>query len=205
MPPSCPRHRRLGQLLTVATIVPTLSLTAQSGAALGIRGIGSASVTASYAMVERDANAYEIGAALDLGHFQSRRVRLGAVASFLRTRPYREFVESEDSTYRDVFFDLSGHVVLTLLAREPQRRVVPYASFGVGVHALTSNFGSVPLDLRYNTNVLGLRSATGVRLRSGPRGRRGATLESSVVLAKEVSRVVVGLSFDWLLGDLVQR
>lgn len=119
--------------------------------------------------------------------------------SFLRSLPRSEYVAQEDATYRDVFYDLSGHVTLTVLARDPAHTVVPYASVGAGVHALTSSYGSIPIDIRYNTNVLGLRLGTGLRFR----GRaRALSLESTAVLARNVSRATIGLSTEWLTGDL---
>jgi hypothetical protein len=166
---------------------------------LGLRGIGAVGLGVATSSIERDATGLELGATLDLGHFRSRRVRPGAAVSFLRSLPRSEYVAQEDATYRDVFYDLNGHVTLTVLARDPAHTLVPYASVGAGVHALTSSFGSIPIDIRYNTNVLGLRIGAGFRFR----GRaRAMSLETTAVLARNVSRATIGFSTEWLKGDL---
>ncbi|MCC6316694.1 MAG: hypothetical protein IT361_03295 [Gemmatimonadaceae bacterium] len=165
-----------------------------------MRGIGALGVHGGYARVEQGVDAAEATVSLDLGHFASSRVRLAAEASFLRAFPHREYVEADDTTYRDVFYDLSGHVDLHLLLRSPARRVVPYLSFGVGIHALTSSFGSIPIDLRYNTNVFGLRAGSGVRFRTG--ARNAIVLEGAASLSKAVSRSSVRLGVEWLFADL---
>jgi hypothetical protein len=170
---------------------------------LGIRGIGAAGIHVAYARVDRGVDAAEASGTLDLGHFASRRVRLSAEAAFLRAFPHREFVVAEDATYRDVFYDLSGHVDLDLLLLEPGRAAVPYLSFGIGVHALTSSFGSTPIDLLYNTNVFGMKAAIGVRMRVGD--RRAIVVEGSAILAKAVSRGTIRLGSEWLYGDLKRR
>lgn len=148
-------------------------------------------------------DAVEASGSLDLGHFASRRVRLSAEAAFLRAFPHREFVVAENATYRDVFYDLSGHVDLDLLLLDPGQAAIPYLSFGIGVHALTSSFGSTPIDLLYNTNVFGMKAATGVRLRVGD--RRAIVIEGAAILAKSVSRGTVRIGSEWLFGDLKRR
>ncbi|MGQ0646603.1 MAG: hypothetical protein ACT4P7_03470 [Gemmatimonadaceae bacterium] len=155
--------------------------------------------------MERGAEALEAGGTLDLGHFSSRRMRLAADVAFLRTLPYTEFVVQDDMTYRDVFYDLNGHVVLGLLARDPVHRVVPYVSFGVGVHILTSSFGSIPIDARYNTNNFGLKAAGGLRIRTGSSGRLAMLLEGSATLARDVSRRTIRAGGEVLFGDLIRR
>lgn len=171
---------------------------------LGIRGIGALGAHVGYARVDRGVDAAEATATLDLGHFSSSRVRLSAQAAFLRAFPHREFVVAEDTTYRDVFYDLSGHVDLQFLVRDPARVAVPYLSFGVGVHALTSSFGSPPVDLRYNTNVFGLKAATGLRLRMRG-GRHALVLEGAALLSKAVSRSSIRIGTEWLFADFRGR
>ncbi len=173
-----------------------------SGAALGLRALGAFSLTARGIRDERDVTGMEAAAELDLGHLPSRRVRVGTEVAFMRTRLFDEYVQQDDASYRDVYHDLSIHVLVTLLMRDPARTIVPYVGAGTGVHVLTSAFGSIPIDVRYNTNVFGLRGAAGLRLRGSTRAVR---IETSAVLAREVSRATVGLSFDWLLGDLRRR
>lgn len=185
-------------LLLVATSAGAQERTTPT---LGIRGIGAVGIYGGYARVDRGVDAAEASATLDLGHFSSRRVRLSAEAAFLRAFPHREFVVEVDSTYRDVFYDLSGHVDLQLLMTDPVRAAVPYLSFGVGVHALTSSFGSTPIDLRYNTNVFGLKAATGLRMRM-PSGRHAIVVEGAALLSKAVSRASVRVGTEWLFADL---
>jgi hypothetical protein len=192
----------LGCVLSAAAT--SSSAQERPGPTLGIRGIGAIGIHAGYSRVDRGADAAEASATLDLGHFSSPRVRLAAEAAFLRAFPHREFVIAEDTTYRDVFYDLSGHVNLQLLMRDPARAAVPYLSFGLGVHALTSSFGSIPIDLRYNTNVFGLKAATGLRLRL-PGGRHAIVAEGAAVLSKAVSRSSIRLGTEWLFADLRRR
>ena len=152
--------------------------------------------------MERGLDAGELSGTLDLGHFSSRRVRLRADVSFLRTGRFRAYVAADDTTYRNVFYDLSGMLNLAFALRDPTHRVVPFVSFGTGIHVLTSSFGSIPIDLRYNTNVFGLQAASGVRIRAGHTGRRAVVIEGGATLAKEVSRASVRLGTEWLFGDL---
>ena len=172
---------------------------AGQASSLGLRGIGAIGLGGAISDIERNATGLEIAGSIDLGHFASRRLRPGATIAFLRTLPRSEYVTQEDVTYRDVFYDLSGHVTLTVLARDPGKRLVPYASVGAGVHALTSSYCSIPIDIRYNTNVFGLRTGAGFRLR----GRsRAVSLEGTAILARNVSRASIGISTEWLFGDL---
>lgn len=172
------------------------------GGAFGIRAIGAAGVHFGAAALERNAEAFEIGGRLDVGHFPVRRIRLVADVAFLRTRTYEERVEDEDTTYRDVFYDLSGHVIVQWFATDPSRLLSPYVSTAVGVHALTSNFGSTVLDQRYNTNNFGLRGAAGARLRLG--GRRAVFVEYAGTLARNVTRNSVHVGLEALFGDLAR-
>jgi hypothetical protein len=172
------------------------------GGAFGIRAIGAAGLHAGGARVERGADAFEVGGRLDIGHFPGRRVRVVADVAFLRTLPYEEFVAEEEATYRDVFYDLSGHVMLQWMLVDPSHRVVPYATTGVGVHALTSSFGSIIIDQRYNSNNFGLRGSAGLRVRVG--SRRALMAEYAGVLARNVSRGTVLIGLEWLFGDQTQ-
>lgn len=188
----------LAAFLTAGTPAASWSQASSGGSTLGLRGIGSAAVGVAAARVERGAEAVEGQLTIDLGHFGNPRVRLGASAAFLRSFPHSEYVTQDDTTYRDVFYDLSGHVSVTLLARAPTRSVVPWVSFGVGIHALTSSFGSIPIDVRYNTNLFGLRSAAGLRFRGA---KRGIAIETGALLAHQVSRATLGLSIETYVGD----
>ncbi len=198
MPSPCPFSRFLRPVLglCLATAVPGQAQDSTTRSSLGIRGIGGFALLAGYSRVERDVKAFDVGAVLDLGHFSSRKVRLAAELNYLRTTRFSEYVEAEDSTYRDAFYDLSPRILLQLLARDPDRGLVPFVRVGVGLHALTSTFGSIPLDIRYNTNVFGLNSGAGVRVRVGR--SHAIVAEGTALVAKEVSRGGVRLGLEWV-------
>lgn len=177
------------------------------GGTLGLRGVGYVLVHGGAARLPRNGRAAEAGIALDLGHFPVARFRLIGDAAFLRTVGYREYVEAEDREYRRPFYDLSGSVLVAVDARAPRSEGVPgfnpYLAAGVGVHALTSSFGTVSLDRRYNTNVFGVVAAMGTRIRFG--GRRLLRVEARAVGAKSVRRVSLHLGTGILFNDLVTR
>jgi outer membrane protein W len=175
-----------------------------SEAAFGVRAIGAVGIYAGRAFIERDIEAHEIGGRMDIGHFRADRIRVHTDIAFLRTQTHEEFVPTEDTTYRDVFYDLSGHVTIQWFLSRPSHRLAPYASTGVGVHVLTSSFNSIVLDQRYNTNNFGLRAAAGVRVRLGSGRRRAVFVEYASTLARNVSRGSVHLGLEALFGDLAR-
>jgi outer membrane protein W len=200
-------HRHSQRLAATLLFLASASASAAqeaSTAAFGVRAIGAVGFHAGRAFIERNAEAYEIGARVDVGHFQTNQIRVIADISFLRTLTYEEFVPSEDTTYRDVFYDLSGHVLVQWFLRDPSRRFAPYAMTGVGVHALTSSFSSIVLDQRYNTNNFGLRAGAGVRVRLGSGRRRAVFVEYDATLVRGVSRGSVHLGVEALFADLAQ-
>ena len=175
-----------------------------SEGAFGIRAIGAAGIHFGAATIQRNVEAFEIGGRLDVGHFPVRRIRVVADVSFLRSLQYEEFIADEDSTYRDVFYDLSGNLMVHVHVTDPSRRLSPYIGAGVGVHALTSSFGSTAIDLRYNTNNLGLRGSAGARLRLGSGRRRALFVEVAGTLVRNVTRSSVHLGLEALFGDLAR-
>ncbi len=196
---------RLGAALLLFLAGASVSGAQDTGeAAFGVRAIGAAGMHVGRASVERNAEAYELGARLDIGHFRIDRIRVVADVAFLRTRTYEEFVPTEDTTYRDVFYDLSGHVTVQWFLTKPSQRVSPYVSTGVGVHALSSSFRSIVLDQRYNSNRFGLRAAAGMRVRLGPDRRHAVFVEYAGTLVREVSRGSVHVGVEALFGDLAQ-
>jgi outer membrane protein W len=200
-----PGHsRRLVAATLLLLAGASVSSAQESTPAFGVRAIGAVGVHAGRAMIERNAEAYEVGGRMDVGHFKIDRIRVVADLSFLRTLTYEEFVPSEDTTYRDVFYDLSGHVTVQWFLRNPSHRVAPYASTGVGVHALTSSFSSIVLDQRYNSNRFGLRAAAGMRVRLGSDRRRALFVEYAGTLVREVSRGSLHLGIEALFGDLAR-
>lgn len=194
----------------VATTLLLLASASVSGAqdgseaAFGVRAIGAVGIHAGRALIERDVEAYEIGGRMDVGHFRADRIRVQADIAFLRTRTYEEFVPTEETTYRDVFYDLSGHVSVQWFLSHPSHRLAPYASTGVGVHVLTSSFNSIVLDQRYNSNRFGLRAAAGMRVRLGSDRRRALFVEYAGTLVREVSRGSIHVGVEALFGDLAR-
>jgi hypothetical protein len=87
----------------------------------------------------------------------------------------------------------------------PTWRIAPYALASVGVHALSSTFGSPVLDRRYNTNRFGSQFGAGLRTWVGSSGRSGIFVEVRRVIADEVNRTVVRGGYLYYLGDLVRH
>lgn len=191
----------------LAVIIPVTGAS-QEGArstSLGIASAGLVAIHVAGARIERGAEGAEGGVTLDLGHFSSPRLRLVTDVAFLRTFAYEERVETEGKSYRDVFYDLSGNVAIAVHANPPTARATAYALLGVGVHALTSSFGSLTLDARYNSNNFGLLAGGGVRIRHGEGSRRAYLLELRRVQAHDVSRLSLHLGIAALFNDLARR
>lgn len=206
MPPVRNVAHRQGTRIAAAALVclASASVSRAQDAAFGVRAIGAVGIQVGRASIERNAEAYEIGGRVDVGHFRSDRIRVAADIAFMRTLSYEEFVPSEDTTYRNEFYDLSGHVTVQWYLASPSGRVAPYVSTGVGVHALTSSFRSIVLDQRYNSNRFGLRAAGGMRVRLGSDRRRALFVEYAGTLVREVSRGSVHLGIEALFGDLAR-
>jgi hypothetical protein len=192
-------------LFAIGEIVSPRLAEAQSrpGSQVGIAHIGALVVHAGTASVERSAEGVEGGMALDLGWIGTPRLRLEAELSLLRAT-LTEYVETLDSTFSGAFFDLTSSVGLVVLLRGPSARIAPYLSAGIGVHALSSAFGTFALDRRYNANPFGAHVGAGARLRLPGSGRTGLSFEARASTAANVSRTsarVGGLIF---FGDLVR-
>jgi hypothetical protein len=114
-------------------------------------------------------------------------------------------IEFDPKTYRAVFYDLSGNVGVTVLGAAPRSALVPYVGGAVGVHVLSSNFGNLLIDRRYNTNNFGLLGTLGVRARVGATGRRAVLAELRRVQSDNVSRLSLHLGFAALFNDLARR
>lgn len=200
-----------------ALLAPASALRAQTDAApanptrgaseptLGLAAIGAFTVHAGMARVQRGFSAGSIGATADFGYLRSRRVRVLADLTYLLTAPRTERVESEGRTYRDAFRDLSGHVAFAFHANDPHGRVSPYLMTGAGVDILSSSFGSLTLDTRYNANNFSLLAAAGTRVRLGGEGKRALQLEVRGVQAHNVRRLSVQVGVAALFNDLVRR
>ncbi|GMV08596.1 MAG TPA: hypothetical protein PKC83_09200 [Gemmatimonadaceae bacterium] len=174
-------------------------------AKLGLAAAGAFVMSAGWASIERGIHGVALGTTVDFGHFRSPRVRLLADLEYLLTLPHEEYVEVDGQSYRDVFRDLSGHVAVAFHATAPTAKVSPYVVTGVGVHVLSSTFGSVPIDRRYNTNNFGLLGAVGVRLGVGGSGRRAVQLEVQGLQARDVRRLSVHAGVATLFNDLIRR
>jgi hypothetical protein len=86
----------------------------------------------------------------------------------------------------------------------PASRIAPYVLAGIGVHALSSTFGTAVLDQRYNTNRFGTELGAGLRGWVGGGGHRGIFVEVRRVIADEVNRTVLRGGALFFLGDLVR-
>lgn len=172
---------------------------------LGLAAIGSVSVHGGWASIQHGFHAAEVGGTVDFGYLRSRRVRLVADLTYLLTFPHDVTVASEGETYRDVFRDLSAHLSLAFHATPPIARVSPYLLTGVGVHVLSSSFGSTVIDTRYNTNNFGLLAAVGTQIRVGGSGRRALQVEIQTMQARNVRRVGVTFGVAALFNDLVRH
>lgn len=193
--------------LTVGMAAASSVLAAQEsnsgGPSFGVRAIGSFALHGSTARVEHGAEAVEFGARMDVGHFSLRHIRIVGDVAFMRSRQHAEYVAFEDSTFRSVFYDLSGHVAIQWFALDPAGPIAPYLLTGVGVHSLTSNFGSIVLDQRYNTNNFGLLGAVGTRVKFARRS--SLFVEVSRSLVRNVRRSSIRVGLEALYGDLVRH
>lgn len=181
------------------------SLPASAPSNLGLAAIGSVALHGGWASIQQGFHAAAIGGTVDFGYLHSRRIRLVADLTYLLTFPHEETVASEEQTYRDVFRDLSAHLSLAFHAAPPSARVSPYLLTGVGVHVLSSSFGSTVIDTRYNTNNFGLLAAVGTRVRVGRSGRRALQVEIQTMQARNVRRVGVTVGVAALFNDLVRH
>ena len=172
---------------------------------LGLDAIGAATIAAGFSSIENGFHAWQLGGTVDFGSLRSRHVRLLADLSYLLTLPHREYVLAEGKSYRDVFRDLTAHLSLAVHPWSPTSRVSPYVAAGVGVHVLSSSFGSLTIDTRYNTNNFGLREAVGFQVGIGGSGRRALTIEVETLQARDVRRVAVKAGLTGLFNDLVRH
>jgi len=172
---------------------------------VGLSAVAALTAHASLATIQRGYHGLAAGATVDFGYIRSPRLRLLADVTYLRSFPKTELVPSENRSYRDDFRDLSGTLALALHANAPAARLSPYVATGIGVHVLSSSFGSLAIDRRYNTNNYGLLAAAGARLRTGTGGRRALLIEARRVMTHDVSRVSIHLGVSALFGELAQR
>lgn len=182
--------------------VPIVATAQEPTSNLGLPAIAAIGVHGGFARLERSSNGQEGGLLVDLGWLRGRSIRLQAELSFLRAS-LTEYVELEDSTFDSDYFDLSAGVSSVWLA-SAEGKVSPYILGGFAVHALSSAFGSVLLDQRYNTNRFGSHIGAGLRLRFGA-SRQAVFVEVRRIIADEVDRTAVRFGGLVLMGDLHRR
>ena len=198
--------RLLVGLLTVGAALP-IGATAQvvepdsSRPAKGIGASAAIGLVFGAADVQRAGGSQLVGAVLDLGRFASARTRFHLEATFLRGGLH-EFVMLEDQTYTGPVYDLTGTLGAVQLLRPAARRVQPYLSFGVSVHAMSSSFNSTILDRRYNTNNFGAHAGVGMRVRLGRSGHRAIALEVRRTTVRDMNRLSLTLGLFRLMRDL---
>lgn len=196
---SCAPRARLARRLQVHVYTPlaalwlalaAAALPAQTPTSLGLSSVGTVGFHGGTTQVERGASGYEVGTVVDFGWVRTPALRVQGELAMVRAT-LTETVEVENRTYRDHFYDLTGSVALVALLRDAGRGLVPYVTAGVGVHALSSSFGSIPIDRRYNANPFGSHAGAGARLRLGSSGRRGLFVEVRRTIAEHVNRTTV--------------
>ncbi len=172
---------------------------------LGLPAVSAIGLYGGVARLERSSTGAEIGGFLDLGWLRGRSVRLQGDVGLVRAS-LTEFVELEDSTYTGHYLDLSVDVSAVWLA-SPDGAASPYVLAGVGVHALSSTFGTLFLDRRYNTNRFGSHVGAGLRLRTGGSGpiQPALFIEARRVISDEVQRTVLRAGLLSLFGDLGRK
>jgi hypothetical protein len=182
--------------------LPLASVRAQDPSSnLGLSAVGAFGIHVGTARLERSSEGPEGGFLIDLGWLRGRSVRLqGEIA--LLSASLTETLVMEDSTletFTGDYFALSvGVTGVWLFNRDG--RVSPYASAGVGVHALSSAFRNSVLDLRYNANRFGSHIGAGFRYRLGI--RTALYGEARRIIADEVDRTVIRFGAVALFGDL---
>ena len=190
---------RLGALIAM---VPLVSRAQEPVSNLGLPAVAAFGVHGGFAQLERSSEGPEIGAFLDLGWMRGRSLRLQGEVAFQRGT-LTEFLELVDSTFHGDYFDLSLGVSAAWVV-SPDGQVSPYAVAGVAVHALSSTFGTLELDQRYNANRFGSHLGAGVRARIGS-SRQAVFAEARRVIADQVNRTVVRIGGLVLMGDLYRR
>ncbi len=204
-PPAC---ALLVLLACAIASAPALAL-AQGGnddsatSRLGVTGIGALGAHVGVISMERSIHGVEGGLLMDLGWMHTRRLRLQGEVEYLGAR-YSEFVEVDDRTYRSPISDFSVAVTAIYALRTGSARTVPYLSAGIGVHALSSAFGTAVIDRRYNANPFGSLVGIGLRQWRGDGGRSGLFIEARRVIAENVDRWSLRIGALAFYRDLVR-
>lgn len=170
---------------------------------IGLAAVGAVGFHAGRDVVEQNADGYEAGVLIDLGWLGSPALRLQMDVALLRAS-LTERVIQEDSTFQGAIFDLTAAVSAVLLGGGSRGRVVPYLLGGLGVHALSSNFGNRVLDQRYNANPFGAHVAAGLRLWLSRAGRHAIAVEARRTIAENVTRSTVHFGLLVFYNDLIR-
>ena len=139
----------------------------------------------------------EVGGALDLGWFGSRRVRLSLGIDYLSTTIDRADslgVREEGSAY--VFTAFADVTAMGPLVR----RMTPYVGVGFGVDAVGTPISNEQIGTIYNTNVFNLHGQVGTLFYLTPKGRLQA--EARLTGARVVRRYAVRVGYVWLFNGL---
>ncbi|MEW5917334.1 MAG: hypothetical protein AB1762_13055 [Gemmatimonadota bacterium] len=193
-------------LLATAALLPIRATAQQSvtdsgGPAKGLNASGGLALKTGAAELQRAGGSQFVGVEIDLGRFAGSRTRFLVESTFLRGG-LREFVELEARTYDGHIYDLTGAITAVQLLRAPSRRVQPFLSGSLSVHAMSSSFGSTILDRRYNTNNFGAQAGIGMRVRLGRRGHRALVLELRRTTVHDMNRLSLSIGLMRLMRDL---
>ena len=192
----------LNRALCLLVTLPLMGGAQEPGSNLGLPAVAAVGFHGGFARLERSSDGQEAGLLLDLGWMRGRSVRLQGEVAFLRAT-LTETLVLEDSTFHGDYFDLTAGVSAVWLGA-PDARVSPYALVGVAVHALSSAFGNLVLDQRYNANRFGSHVGAGIRLRIGA-SRQAVFAEARRVISDHVNRTEVRFGGLILMGDLYRR
>ena len=208
-PPGSHLARRLIAIGRLASLIlvgfaPSASAAQNSSTShVGVSGIAALGALVGGEVVEGKSHAGEVGAFMDLGWVRTPRLRLQGEVEFLRAR-LRQYVLVQDTTFDGPFFDLSATVSAVLLGGNEHQRFVPYLDGGVGVHALSSTFGTLVLDRLYNANPFGFHVGAGARVWTSGSGRNGMFVEVRRVIAEAVNRSSVRVGGMVFYRDLIR-
>jgi hypothetical protein len=188
-------------MLPVAAMAQQPAAVDSTRPAKGIGASGALGFKLGGAELQRAGGAQLVGIELDLGRFAGSTTRFQIESTFLRSGLH-EFVELEDKTYDGHIYDLTAALVAVQLLRPPSRRVQPFLSAALSVHAMSSSFGSTILDRRYNTNNFGVQAGLGLRIRLGSHGQRAMTIEVRRITVRDMNRLSVSIGLLRLMRDL---
>ncbi|MGH7714044.1 MAG: hypothetical protein ACREOG_22380, partial [Gemmatimonadaceae bacterium] len=191
-------HTRIGHsilflgLVTATAVLPGRLLgqppSDSAPPAKGIGASGALGFKMGAAELQRAGGSQLLGIEVDLGRLAGSSTRFQIESTFLRGGLH-EFVELEDRTYNGHIYDLTGALVGVQLLRPPSRRVQPFISAALSVHAMSSSFGSTILDRRYNTNNFGVQAGVGLRVRLGGHGQRALVFELRRATVHDMNRL----------------